>query len=424
MIRIGKPFIERDRDKAYLKAPIDITADTAAGYTSGIKSLPNCFWLVDDDYPPKNWDSGGTMWFSVEEKYARYLCDSRSDAFVVALLWYALITGSDISFEAPVSKRLYKGITEVLMPELEKAGTPAISLLGPLSSEPVRCEGGTGTGMTGGVDSVYTAFLYGGDDEKKEIELTHLTLYMGSNLYPFLEGPYKAEEIIARARQDYPHFIGAARAFADHFRLPLIISYSNMDTDYYRGGLPFMTMYRNAAHSLALQHLFGRYVSSSSGYADHDMEVSIYVPTQHYEDLICQSLQTEGFSYTTSDHTLRTEKIRAIADDICFQEHAEVCYAPYLKEKNCGRCFGCWKTMIPLDILGKLEAYDKCFFLEDYYKNRREVFREMILFSRRPEASFAREILRQMLELAREEKSSAGKEFMEVYDALSGKNSI
>ena len=59
---------------------------------------------------------------SVEEIFvniARYLCPERSNAFVVAMLWYAMLTGSDIRFEAPVSKQLYDGLTGTLITETE-----------------------------------------------------------------------------------------------------------------------------------------------------------------------------------------------------------------------------------------------------------------------------------------------------------------
>lgn len=49
-----------------------------------------------------------------------------------------MLTGEDICFEAPVSERLYKGFTEMLMPELEKAGFAPVKLVGPVTSETVR----------------------------------------------------------------------------------------------------------------------------------------------------------------------------------------------------------------------------------------------------------------------------------------------
>ena len=81
---------------------------------------------------------------------ARYLCPERSNAFVVAMLWYAMLTGSDIRFEAPVSKQLYDGLTGTLIPALAKGGFRAIRLEGEVTSERVETQGGVVSGLSCG----------------------------------------------------------------------------------------------------------------------------------------------------------------------------------------------------------------------------------------------------------------------------------
>ena len=101
---------------------------------------------------------------SVEEIFvniARYLCPERSNAFVVAMLWYAMLTGSDIRFEAPVSKQLYDGLTGTLIPALAKGGFRAIRLEGKVTSERVETQGGVVSGLSCGADSFYTLHCYG-----------------------------------------------------------------------------------------------------------------------------------------------------------------------------------------------------------------------------------------------------------------------
>ena len=77
--------------------------------------------------------------------------------------------------------------------------------------------------------------------------------------------------------------------------------------------------------------------------------------------------------------------------------------------------------MIPLDLIGKLDQFQKCFDLDEYYKNRREVFADLIRFSFLPASSSARETVRQILDLALSEPSDAGSEFIEVYNSITGK---
>ena len=114
MITIKKPYITKDENLAYLRAKIYISQDTAKKYIKKTSKLVNCAWLTMMDYPPAIWDSqNNNLWFSVKKEYADYLCEERSNAFVVALLWYAMITESDICFETPMSKKLYDGLTQL-----------------------------------------------------------------------------------------------------------------------------------------------------------------------------------------------------------------------------------------------------------------------------------------------------------------------
>ena len=76
------------------------------------------------------------------------------------------------------------------------------------------------------------------------------------------------------------------------------------------------------------------------------------------------------------------------------------------------------KTIIPLDILGKLNGFEKVFDTKKYYSQRRDIYKRLILFSRRPEASSARESVRQILSLSKEKNNEEGKEFISVYNEL------
>ena len=119
-----------------------------------------------------------------------------------------------------------------------------------------------------------------------------------------------------------------------------------------------------------------------------------------------------------SDHAERVDKIRVIADDPDFRASVSVCSNYTEDGRGCGECYGCWKTMIPLDILGKLDGYEDRFDLDRYRADRKAVFRDLIRFSERPEAVSARETVSQCRRLAEEEKSEAGREFLEVLETI------
>lgn len=422
MISIGKPYVTENGDTAELHAQVRVSADTAARFKEETAGLPNVSWLNTYDYPPASWDGeGSSLRFAVPLEYGKYLCAERSNAFVIAFLWYAMVTGSDISFEAPLSEKLHDGLTRKLIPALAKDGYRAIKLEGPLSDEPVWNEGGVLTGMSCGADAMYTLHAYGGEDAPEGMRLTHLAYYHAAYIFPFIRPPYDVDAIIAETERMYekPTAEHAGR-IAAHHGLRFVEVRTNLDRDFYRGGMIYTGMYRFLSCTLALEHLYSLYIISSSGHGRDIGQASLFIPTQAYEDLICGSCGTESLRCMNSDHQTRIEKLKAIADDPDFQRYATVCFNDSEDGRGCGECSGCWKTMVPLDILGKLDSFGARFDLDRYYRERRSVFADLINFSYRPEAASVRESVRQILDLAEETGGEAGAEFTEVWQEIKG----
>ena len=430
MITIGKPYITTENGTAYLRAPVKVSEDTAKIYLEKTAPLKNTAWLTAYDYPPAAWqEEGSSLWFSAPAQFAEYFCTERSNAFVIAMLWYAMLTGSDIRFEAPLSAKLYDGLTQKLIPALMQAeGMPAdetqtqktrqIRLEGPVTSDPITCADGVLTGMSCGVDSLYTLHCYDRPDAQGGRRLTHLAYYDCNYLLPFRQPPYDISAIYREKEAVFSHIIEHARTIAAHHDLPLIVMRSNLDEDFTRGGRIYSSMYRFLACTLALEHLYGTYISSSSGHDSDMVEASLTVPTQHYEGLLCDCCQTETLHYVTSDNASRPEKLEALADDKDVQKYVAVCYDAGPHGENCGECYACMKTMIPLDIMGKLDRFGESFDLAKYETAREEVFRNLILFSQRPEASSARESVQQILQMTERYDNEYAKLFRSIYDKI------
>lgn len=349
MIKIGKINIEICNGLAYLKGKVFISNDTAIKYKEATSKLKNAFWETDVDYPPKSWRNEGTeLWFAVKDKYSEFLCYENSDAFVIALFWYAMITGSDIYFEAPISSKLYDGLTNYLIPKLKI--DREIKLIGPKTNKNLNTENAVGTGMSFGVDSFYTM---------RTKKLTHILLCEKE-----LFGEYNSKNELLELENKK---ILLAEDLAKKNKLEFIYVSSNVKEDFYRGGIIYRGMYRNVSCAMALQKLFRTYYSSSSGH-EHDLEIGLTVPTQNYENFICDNIKTESFDFVNSDNVRRLDKLKLLCDDKDFMNCANVCFNSFAI--NCGECFGCLKTMIMLDLLGKLKNFNKVFDLDKYYKNR------------------------------------------------------
>lgn len=372
MIHISKPYITNNGQYAYLKAKITITQDTAQRYRENEFSLDKAHWRFYENYPPVEWQNDtGDLYFAVPKEYKSYLCDSRSDAFVVAMLWYAITAHSDIAFEAPVSENLYFGITQLLIPALCK-NVPAIRLVGPFTDEVIPTVGAVGTGMSCGVDSLYTLKKYESKDIPENYRLSLLTYYnMGAIFHPntaenkqyALTDFYRITDEMSLEKMEN------AKAVAEMHGLQFLYVFSNLDKDYYRGGYGYTGVYRNCAMTLALQGLFSVYYCSSAGWPEF-FDLSLNEGSEHYETLLCTAFSTEGLRFIISDYATRLEKTEALAADVTAQKYLDVCFNFH----NCGTCAKCYRTLITLDALDTVDSFGDVFDVAAYKANRNHAF--------------------------------------------------
>ena len=103
MIRIGKVEYRELDDRTVLDADISIPQEALVRWKSfaGESEKYNDFSYITSDYE----DHVPTrLFFSVEPENSCFLRKDRADAFVTAMLYYAMATGEDIYSESPVSE--------------------------------------------------------------------------------------------------------------------------------------------------------------------------------------------------------------------------------------------------------------------------------------------------------------------------------
>lgn len=397
-ITIGKPYTYIENSKAYLKAPIAISEDSANAYMRLKNRMHKVHWRVDENYPPLEWKQENFgCWFAVDMEYAQYLHTETVDAFVAAMLWYAITTGSDLVCEAPISEQMLFSIENLLIPALctENNGYRRISITGPTAKVTCKSANGVGTGMSCGIDSFYTLWKYA-DIEPKERRLTHLTYFnMGAIFHPdsSKKTHYSVAEFYKKTDEMSVEKIDNAKKVADRVGLPLVAVSSNLDSDIYRGAYGYTAVYRNCACVLALQKLFNTYYCSSAGWPDY-FDLTLSEGSEHYEALLCQCLSTESCSFVLSDYVTRIEKTKAIADYSPAWEYLDVCFNFH----NCGHCAKCYRTLLTLDILGAIDSFKPVFDVDNYKSNRAKAY-GWLLHARHADAKedngvFARDIYR------------------------------
>lgn len=379
MIKIGKPFVYDDGTYAYLKAKIDISDDTVSKYIAASKVIKKVHWRTSENYPPKEWqadDSG--LYFAVPIEYKEYLCEERGDAFVVAMLWYAMVTGSDIESAAPMSEKMVFHITRYLIPALctDEKGYRRIKILGPTTDKPYNNAGGVGTGMSCGVDSFYSMHEYTKPDTPEKYRLTHLTYFnMGAIFHPNRseKKQYTIKEFYDTTDRMSDEKRENARQVSEQAGLSMVYVKSNLDSDYYRGAYGHTAVYRNSAMALSLQGLFAVYYNSSGGWPGY-FDLTLTEGSQHYEALLCTCFSTESLSFILSDYVTRAEKTIAIADDKLAQKYLDVCFC----FNNCGKCSKCIRTLVTLDIIGKVDQFSGLFDVEHFKQHRAEAYFQIL----------------------------------------------
>ncbi len=148
IILIKKPYIEQKGNKSFLYSNITIKN--------------------------KNYK----MFFSVNKEYGNYLVDDRSDAFIVALLTYAMKENLDIISEAPVSRKLLYQLNQYLITMLSSnmKDFHQIKVKAVPTDRLLKNKGAVCTGWTGGVDSMYT-LMTNLNRQEKNFNLTHLAIF-------------------------------------------------------------------------------------------------------------------------------------------------------------------------------------------------------------------------------------------------------
>lgn len=303
-----------------------------------------------------------TMWFEAPEEHGHLLCDSRSDAFAVALLPAALSTGQDIHAEGLLSERLayhlHHSAIDVLATLWECAPVTRVTA-DELSSEAVAGEGGVGTGFSGGVDSLCVVKEHFLDPVPDSFRLTHLLYFnVGSH------GRGAEGERLFRER------FASLRPAGEELGLPFVPVNSNVDEfmpwDYQTRSMPCLM-----SAALALQGGLRRAIVAA-GYHGRYAQVKAVHDTAVADLVTLPLLSTESLeAHASGTRYSRAEKTAVIADMPLATRYLDVCYTPEPgAARNCGGCSKCIRTFVMLEALGRLDRFRDRFNSEAYARGR------------------------------------------------------
>lgn len=300
-----------------------------------------------------------TVWYSVEREYAGSLTADRQDAFVLALLPIAMKRREDLHVEGLVSERLFYGLSNYYIRIL----STAIRSLHPVRILPEglatnRIEpapAGVAAGFSGGVDSfcLLADHFYG--DVPDGFRLTHLIYNnVGSH----------GRQGRRLFEQRYQRLLAAVRDLG----LPFIKVDSNLDE---LVDTPFLQTHslRNISVALVLQRLIRRFYYASA-YKYEDCFVGETSELARCDPMAIHLLSTESTDCMSSGcQYSRVQKTERLAGLALSRRCLDVC----VRSPDGSNCSGCWKcarTMLTLEILGRLDEYDGVFDLDEYRRIR------------------------------------------------------
>ena len=309
---------------------------------------------------------------SVESQYGKFLSPERADYALIGLIVRSMKRHDpELICDAPVTEDLLYNIREILIPSLCNSDSrmfpvkiqadiaPALDKL-PFAK---NSHGGVGTGISCGVDSFYSILKHYDSDYPSK-KLTHLVMLDVGN---FQNGSYKSRDQAVKEKT-----LERSEKVSEELNLPLLKIESNFQIVIPLGNLNFHT-YRSVMAVYALQKLFRTYYYGSGySFSDFVLNGNFALDPAYFDLLLLDCFSTENLRlYSSGGECDRNDKVEFIADNPLAQKYLHACA---VKEKNCGRCEKCIRTLLALDAANRLEDFRQSFDIDDYFKIRDYIY--------------------------------------------------
>lgn len=320
----------------------------------------------------KNPFGADSMWIAVEDKNEDMLSSRVYDPFVLLPVFLGMFYGQDVHIEGNISARLYHNVTHYLMSIFKKFSTRSQMVRFTVNGFDTVEECDTkliGTGISCGVDSLTTIYDNFVMEDDPNFKINSLFLFNSGTHGHYNETSRRL--FLDRAKLNH-------RA-ADELGLPMYLVDSNFHIythAAYGGDQPigYLAMYSCA---IGMQKYVRRYLSASNFAYDEVaefMEVSRNFDIAEYcESYMPNLISTESFELVIDGcQYTRGEKTERISDWELAQKYLNVCVRPINHGYNCSNCNKCMWTLIPLEVMGKLDNFKDVFDIDTYKKNAKK----------------------------------------------------
>ena len=368
-MRINEIWIEEEKNRVKLCANIKLEPNTIEKWKRNTRSIDK---KIFDRYRTDYLSEGKkfTLWYSVPKKYEYALCPERSDAFVVACLYFAIIAEEDIECMKPLTKGLLYQINKVIIPAMncQDNNLRPIRVFAEEAEEITKVEHFNGTGASCGVDSFSTILLHLEDSVPKGNRLTHLAVFnTGALGYDGYSKEISLKKWRKNTLPEYHGRIQSGSKVAEELGLDFIDVDSNLP-EFYQGAFAFSHNLRNCSAVLATQKMWDNYYYASAGLG-LILRPSLKEDAATADMLVLPNISTPTLHFYSCGASMpRIKKTIYISDNPIVQKYINVCA---YETENCGHCVKCIRTMMALDIIGKLELFNVSFPHQEFYKKNR-----------------------------------------------------
>lgn len=356
-------------DKVRLKADLRISTNAAKKWYEASQNAEKYkdASFITTDYLEHIFDIQ-QIWFETDIKYEKGVCSDRGDAFIVAMLFYAMVTEEDIICEIPISKKLLFHLNDYLIPLLSfQSNMRKITIHAPTTGKSDFVPTAVGTGMSCGIDSMASVYEYRQENIPEEYRLTHLTFFnVGADkgYVPKNKRWCDLIEILEPFNKTMEEKRRKAERIANELSLGFVFVDSNQ-TIIYQGLFEESHLYRSMSAALFLQNFFSVYYLSSAGCLLDDFQPKIRIDPGHYEVGMVPFLSTENLQFECGSRAYnRVEKMRMIQDDLITQRYLNVC-------SDITPCYHCTKDFRMIIIFDILDCEEKFKHIYSIEKNRK-----------------------------------------------------
>lgn len=330
-----------------------------------------------------------TLYFEVDKAHGDMLADDTYDAFVLVPLYLAMYHKQDLHIRGNISKKLYQNIKwyipRILCDFSDDLAPVKFTVDG--FTSPKRKGNLIGTGISCGVDSLSTIYDRFVKETDPDCKINALFFFnCGAN------GVFTEDFTTGLAQICCQRSMALARELG----LPLCPVDTNLHNFRLKEAHETWIFLATYSCVLALQNVVRRYyISSGYSYAEikgNGINYNKYDFAGYCESFFVPLIQTERIELVVDGcQYRRVDKLKKIADWDIARKYLNVCSKFTEDASNCGVCTKCLRTLLALEILGKINAFADIFDIEHY---RQESFNYKALCALNVDAdAFAKELV-------------------------------